>query len=69
MDAVTKELLRAKDEEVARLAETVLRIVTVLEDARYIDRETQLRLEVLQPDINHALRIYNRFCERDGELD
>lgn len=69
MDAVTKELLRAKDEEMARLAETVLRIARVLAEARHIDRETQLLLDVLQPDIDHALRTYSRLAERDGALD
>lgn len=66
MDAVTKELLRAKDEETARLAETVLRISRVLDDARHIDRETRLLLETLEPDIQHAFRTYNRLTGQDG---
>lgn len=66
MDLVTKELLRAKDEEMARLAETVLRIDQVLAGARHIDRETRLLLDVLQPDIQHALRTYNRSMGQDG---
>lgn len=69
MDAMTKELLRAKDEELVRLAETVLRIAKVLDEARAIDRETRLLLDALQPDINHALRTYNRLTEADGALD
>lgn len=69
MDPVTKELLRAKDEEMARLAETVLRIAKVLDEARHIDRETQLLLDVLQPDISHALRTYNRLTKQDGAND
>lgn len=69
MDAVTKELLRAKDEEMARLAETVLRIARVLDEARHIDRETQRLLDVLEPEIQHAHRTYNRLTGQDDTPD
>lgn len=69
MDAVTKELLRAKDEEMVRLAETVLRIDKVLYEARHIDRETRLLLDALQPDINHALRTYSRLTEGERSTE
>lgn len=65
MDAVTKELLRAKDEEMARLAETVLRVASVLDEARHIDRETRQHIDLLRPDIQHAHRTYERLTGQD----
>ena len=63
MDTVTEELLRAKDEELVRLAETVLSIDKALYEARHIDRETRRLLDAVQPEINHALRTYRRLTE------
>lgn len=60
MDEMTQQLLQAKDEEAARLAETVLRLAQVVDGMRSVDRDTRLRLETLDPEIQHALRTYNR---------
>lgn len=65
MDAVTKELLRAKDEEMARLAETVLRVASVLDEARHIDGETRRHIDLLRPDIQRAHRTYERLTRQD----
>lgn len=69
MDAVTQQLLQAKDEEMVRLAETVLRLAQVFEYMRVVDRDTQLRLETLDPEIQHALRTYNRLTGVEDQTD
>jgi len=60
LDEVTQQLLQAKDEEVVRLAETVLRLVQIFDYMRSVDRDTRIRVETLEPEIQHALRTYNR---------